>query len=207
MKVPAVARRAGWNLADQMIVSLTNAVLSFMVANAVSAESFGGFSVAFTVFALVIGASRAVATSPLNIRFSDAEPDEQARAASYATGTALTIGFAAGAASLVAGLLLPGTVGEALIAMGIVLPAVITQDALRYVFFSRGKPSGAAFNDAVKGEALSTGMYDDGACIIYHAAGASGAGLFNAAVAADALAIAVTHAHHRQSAILKIAAG
>ena len=48
-----------------------------------------------------------------------------------------------------------------------------------------------AFNDAVKGEALSTGMYDDGACIIYHAAGASGAGLFNAAVTADKLAIGV----------------
>jgi basic membrane protein A and related proteins len=48
-----------------------------------------------------------------------------------------------------------------------------------------------AFNDAVRGESLSTGMYDDGACIIYHAAGASGAGLFNAAVAADKLAIGV----------------
>jgi basic membrane protein A len=48
-----------------------------------------------------------------------------------------------------------------------------------------------AFNDAVKGEALSTGMYDDGACIIYHAAGASGAGLFTAAVTSDKLAIGV----------------
>jgi basic membrane protein A len=48
-----------------------------------------------------------------------------------------------------------------------------------------------AFNDAVKGEALSTKMYDQGACIIYHAAGASGAGLFNAAVSADKLAIGV----------------
>ena len=35
----------------------------------------------------------------------------------------------------------------------------------------------------VKGEALSTSMYDDGAELIYHAAGASGAGLFNAAAA------------------------
>jgi basic membrane protein A len=48
-----------------------------------------------------------------------------------------------------------------------------------------------AFNDAVKGEALSSDMYDQGACIIYHAAGASGAGLFTAAVAADKLAIGV----------------
>jgi basic membrane protein A and related proteins len=48
-----------------------------------------------------------------------------------------------------------------------------------------------AFNDPVRGEALSTAMYDDGAEIIYHAAGASGAGLFNAAVEADKLAIGV----------------
>jgi basic membrane protein A len=47
------------------------------------------------------------------------------------------------------------------------------------------------FNDAVKGEALSTSMYDAGAELIYHAAGASGAGLFNAAVKADKLAIGV----------------
>jgi basic membrane protein A and related proteins len=52
-------------------------------------------------------------------------------------------------------------------------------------------PDVTAFNDAVKGEALSADMYDGGACIIYHAAGASGAGLFNAAVAADRLAIGV----------------
>jgi basic membrane protein A len=48
-----------------------------------------------------------------------------------------------------------------------------------------------AFNDAVKGEALSTKMYNEGADIIYHAAGASGAGLFNAAVKANKLAIGV----------------
>jgi basic membrane protein A and related proteins len=48
-----------------------------------------------------------------------------------------------------------------------------------------------AFNDPVKGEELSTKMYDDGAEIIYHASGASGAGLFNAAVEANKLAIGV----------------
>ncbi len=48
-----------------------------------------------------------------------------------------------------------------------------------------------AFNDPTKGEALSTKMYDNGAEIIYHAAGASGAGLFNAAVKASKLAIGV----------------
>ena len=48
-----------------------------------------------------------------------------------------------------------------------------------------------AFNDPTKGEALSAKMYDGGADIVYHAAGASGAGLFSAAVDANKLAIGV----------------
>jgi basic membrane protein A and related proteins len=48
-----------------------------------------------------------------------------------------------------------------------------------------------AFVNAPAGEELSTKMYDEGAEIIYHAAGASGAGLFNAAVEAQKLAIGV----------------
>ena len=43
----------------------------------------------------------------------------------------------------------------------------------------------------MEGETLSTKMYKDGAEMIYHAAGASGAGLFNAAVKEDKLAIGV----------------
>ena len=48
-----------------------------------------------------------------------------------------------------------------------------------------------AFNDPTKGEALSQKMYDAGADIVYHASGASGAGLFSAAVDANKLAIGV----------------
>jgi basic membrane protein A and related proteins len=47
------------------------------------------------------------------------------------------------------------------------------------------------FNDAPSGEQLATKMYDAGADLVYHAAGASGAGLFTAAVKADKLAIGV----------------
>jgi len=48
-----------------------------------------------------------------------------------------------------------------------------------------------AFDDPVQGEALSNKMYDDGACIIYHAAGNSGNGLFKAAAAQQKYAIGV----------------
>jgi basic membrane protein A len=51
--------------------------------------------------------------------------------------------------------------------------------------------STTAFNDPTRGEALSAKMYDAGADVIYHAAGASGAGLFKAAVEARQLAIGV----------------
>jgi basic membrane protein A and related proteins len=49
----------------------------------------------------------------------------------------------------------------------------------------------AAFNDPTKGEALSAKMYDDGADVIFHAAGASGTGLLKAAVEANTLVIGV----------------
>jgi len=51
--------------------------------------------------------------------------------------------------------------------------------------------STAAFNDPTRGEALSAKMYDGGADVVYHAAGASGAGLFAAAVDAGKYAIGV----------------
>ena len=48
-----------------------------------------------------------------------------------------------------------------------------------------------AFDDTIGGEALSNKMYDDGACIIYHAAGDSGNGLFKAAAEQQKIAIGV----------------
>ena len=53
-----------------------------------------------------------------------------------------------------------------------------------------------AFDDATAGEALSKKMYDDGACIIYHAAGDSGNGLFKAAAEMEKIAIGVDSDQH-----------
>ena len=48
-----------------------------------------------------------------------------------------------------------------------------------------------AFNDPTKGKTLSVKMYGEGADVIYHAAGGSGSGLFQAAVDAKKFAIGV----------------
>ncbi|MDD5170107.1 MAG: BMP family ABC transporter substrate-binding protein [Syntrophales bacterium] len=51
--------------------------------------------------------------------------------------------------------------------------------------------TGKAFNDPQKGYHIATRMYGDGADVIYHAAGATGAGLFKAAGKLNRLAIGV----------------
>jgi basic membrane protein A len=49
----------------------------------------------------------------------------------------------------------------------------------------------SGFNDPAKGKIVAQGMYDKGADIVYHAAGGSGLGVFQAAAAAKKLAIGV----------------
>jgi O-antigen/teichoic acid export membrane protein len=142
-------RRAGWNLLDQVISSGTNAALSFLVARSVSETAFGGFAVALTVFALLIGVSRAMATSPLGIRFSDAGGETYTEASAAAVGTGFCLGAAAGAGCLIVAAMLDGPTRAALLALGVVLPGMLVQDAWRQVFFAAGRPARAALNDAV----------------------------------------------------------
>lgn len=52
-------------------------------------------------------------------------------------------------------------------------------------------PDFSGFNDPAKAKTTAEGMYDGGADVVYHAAGGSGAGLFEAAAAKQKLAIGV----------------
>ncbi|WP_432929965.1 BMP family lipoprotein [Microbispora sp. CA-135349] len=52
-------------------------------------------------------------------------------------------------------------------------------------------PDFGGFNDPAKGKTVAQGMYDAGADVVYHAAGGSGSGVFEAAKAAGAMAIGV----------------
>lgn len=49
----------------------------------------------------------------------------------------------------------------------------------------------SGFDDAAQGKTIAAGQYEAGADVVYHAAGKSGLGVFEAAVEADALAIGV----------------
>ncbi|MCM3884477.1 hypothetical protein [Frankia sp. R82] len=141
--------RAIWTLVDQVLSSGTNAVMSFVIAHSVTKSEFGAFGIAFAIFSLMIGFAKAAGTSPLGIRFADASPQTFRGAAAAGTGTAFVVGLGSGVVTLMAGLAIGGAVGSSLVAMGLVFPALLLQDAWRQVFFAEGRPAAAAVNDAV----------------------------------------------------------
>ncbi len=140
-------RRLSWGVADQGISSISNFVLGLFVARTFGAVEFGAFTLAYLTYSVAINAARGLATDPLLVRHSG-EPDSTwRRAASEAAGTALVIGLTAGVACLVAGVLLPDPVGVALVALGVVLPALTLQDSWRFAFFASGRGRSAFLND------------------------------------------------------------
>jgi O-antigen/teichoic acid export membrane protein len=141
--------KAIWTLFDQVVSSGTNTLIGLIVARSVSENEFGAFSVAFTLFALFIGLSRAGATSALGIRYSAAAPKVFHAAAAAGTGAGFAVGLVTGLAVVGVGTLIGGLVGDSLVAIGILFPGLLLQDAWRYVFFAQGRPSAAAANDVL----------------------------------------------------------
>jgi O-antigen/teichoic acid export membrane protein len=142
-------RNASWNVVDQVLSALTNIVLSIVVARSVTAAGFGAFASAFVVFGISIAVTKSLVGQPLQMRFSDADPDQRREANAAALGCALAMGLAAGLLVAVAAFVVSGSVGSALLALAIVLPGLLVQDSCRMAAFARGRPSLAALIDAV----------------------------------------------------------
>jgi O-antigen/teichoic acid export membrane protein len=143
-----------WGLVDQAISSLTNFGVGIVVARSFGLEEFGSFTLAWFTYGLIVNISRGLGTDPLVVRFSHAPVAQWRLAVSRTSATAITVGFVMGVACLVAGLLIPGPVGEALTGLGIVLPALMLQDSWRFAFFAAGAGWKACLNDLVWGVSL-----------------------------------------------------
>jgi O-antigen/teichoic acid export membrane protein len=151
------ARRAGWGLADQSLSSLTNFVLGVVVARSVTANEFGAFSLAFSVYMLMLGLTRSTSTEPLLVRFTTPS-DSWTRGASSAAGAVAIMGLLSGIGCIIVGVSLGGALGSALIGLGITLPGLMVQDAWRFAFFARGRAVQAFVNDLVWSVALVVTM-------------------------------------------------
>lgn len=145
----AAAARFSWGLADQAVSSLTNFAVGIYVARSLGLTDFGIFTLAWVTYGVVLTAARGLATDPLMVRFSGVTEASWRQAVARMSGTALLVGLATGAASVIAGAAMGGGVGAAFVALGFVLPAVLLQDSWRYAFFAAGKGRKAFANDLV----------------------------------------------------------
>jgi O-antigen/teichoic acid export membrane protein len=147
-----------WTVFDQVVSSGTNAAINFVIARRVGSAEFGAFAIAYTIFAMVVGLSRAAGTAPLGITYADASASAFRRAVRGASGTSLALGAVTGVGLLLVGAGLRGTVGLNLAAMGLIMPALLVQDAWRYASFALGRPLLAVANDLVWAAALGLGV-------------------------------------------------
>lgn len=154
----AVVGRLSWGLADQAASSLSNFAVGVYVARSLGLTAFGVFSLAWVTYGVVLSVSRGLATDPLVVRFSGVSEASWRGAVARSSGTALGVGAVIGAACLVAGPALGGSVGPAFAGLGVMLPGLLLQDAWRYSFFAAGAGRKAFVNDVVWGVALVPAM-------------------------------------------------
>lgn len=175
----AFAARAAWSLGDQALSSLTNAALSIFIAVVTSAEGYGYFAVAFTVYTFLLGTCRALVNQPYVMRWPGAPEDEATRAAAAGTGLALLVGLACAAVGVPVALLLVPGAGPAVATMCGLLPLLLVQDVWRSVFIARQRPKSAVANDALwtvlqfsaLGVAVAAGVRDPVPLVAVWAAG------------------------------------
>src|SRR5579872_5971874 len=139
LKVSGVMRRLGWGVMDQAVSSLTNFAVVFLMAHSLISTDFGAFSLAYLTYGLALNLSRAVASYPLQVRYSNVDIPRWRRAVTRSSAAALLTGLATGSVALAAGLVMHGGLRAAFIGLGLTLPGLLLQDSWRYAFFVLGK--------------------------------------------------------------------
>ena len=143
------SRRLSWGIADQGVSSLTNFLLSSLVARSLGAEQFGAFTLAYVTYGFAGNASRGLSIEPLLVRFSGSSQPVWRRATAESTGTAVVVGLVLGICALAVAPLVGGTTGHAFLALGLTFPGLLLQDSWRFAFFAIGRGSKALVNDLV----------------------------------------------------------
>lgn len=141
------AARYGWGVADQIFSSLTNFALAILVARTVNLEEFGTFSLVFATYLLALGASRAITSEPITVRYSASSQSQWKEATARASGTALSAGFGLGLGCLVIAWVTDGTLRQSFAALGLVMPGLLLQDSWRFAFFAVSRGHKAFIND------------------------------------------------------------
>src|SRR5581483_10133001 len=145
----SVSARAGWTVADQALSSLSNLVLTALVARTSSPHVFGIFGLAFAGYVAVLGMSRALATEPLVVRFGMKSADHVAMEAGPAAGSAAAVGLIGTLAFAVCAFATDGESRVVLALFAAAVPFLLIQDAWRFVFIASRVPRRALENDGI----------------------------------------------------------
>ncbi|HYQ67218.1 hypothetical protein [Actinophytocola sp.] len=147
--IRGIARRLSWGLGDQAVSSISNFLVGLVVARELGVAAFGVFGLAWVTYGVILNISRGLATDPLVVRFSGVSTEEWRAATARAAGTAIAVGIVFGALSALAGLAIGGSLGGAFLALAVVTPGLLLQDAWRFAFFAAGQGHKAFVNDTV----------------------------------------------------------
>ncbi|MGY2066403.1 hypothetical protein [Blastococcus sp. SYSU DS0619] len=134
----------GLTVADQAISSASNMLLSVAIASGVSASVFGEFAIIYSIYWLLLGGTRAAVLDPLLITQRNVLKGAPVHLVAAVSATAV------GAIGIPVGLLLLATpLDAAWVVFFLGLPALLLQDALRYVGFFEQRPGRAVLLDGV----------------------------------------------------------
>ncbi|MEU0161652.1 hypothetical protein ABZ154_23145 [Streptomyces sp. NPDC006261] len=136
------------SVADQGVAALTNILVLVAAARLSTVADFARFSAVYLVFTVLLGVSGAYTGQPLVLKRGAGEETRGA----CRSAVAFTVLAAAALGTLLAAvcLLAPGGTAQALVMLGLVLPAVLGQDAVRYAFSSLQQPHLALLSDLLR---------------------------------------------------------
>lgn len=125
-------------------------------AHAMSVSAFGAYALAFSIYVLVVGLSRA--TSSEALLAGTAGCDSSELELKLSTGAALLIGSTIALAMSLVALMVSNTLRLPLLALAATLPGLVVQDSVRLGFIATGEPKRAALNDLLWGILTAVGL-------------------------------------------------
>jgi hypothetical protein len=122
-------------------------MLGIAVAQSVDLRSFGVYGLVFVTYQLLLEASRALVSLPLQIRFSAAHGADWREGTRSASGAGAVLGLVLGGGVVGVGFLCDDPLRSGLIALGVTLPGLLIQDVWRFAFITCGRAVDAFRSD------------------------------------------------------------
>lgn len=147
---PGRRPRAFWNLADQALSSLGTFAVTILAAAAGTADEFGHFAVAFSLYLFLLGVSQALVNQVFLMRYPAVAEDEARRGGRSAGGLAFVFGLVCAVLVVPVALVTAGATGPSIATIAALFPVLFVQEAWRGVLIGRGRARAATGNDGVR---------------------------------------------------------